>query len=255
MQRKASAAAPADRLLGARPDPGEARRARTRCSSASSATSTACWCTAIRASRASSAASAPRRGIAGKLHYTGYVGRGRTPERGDAGTDEVLVSAGGGAVGRRLLETAIAARALSSLRDRTWRILAGDQCRRLRRAAGARRQRRDRRALPERFHAAPAKLRAVGQPGRVQHRAGDAAGEGARGGGALRGRRRIRADAAREAAGREGAAGGGGGGCADAGDARRGDRPRGGAAAAGAAAPSTSTARGAAPQLLREWLA
>jgi len=44
---------------------------------------------------------------------------------GDAGNDEVLVSAGGGAVGRKLLETAIEARPLTGLRDRTWRILAG----------------------------------------------------------------------------------------------------------------------------------
>ena len=62
--------------------------------------------------------------LAGKLHYTGYV-VGEVPLKGDAGKDEVLVSAGGGAVGRRLLETAIQARRLSSLRSRTWRILAG----------------------------------------------------------------------------------------------------------------------------------
>ncbi len=65
---------------------------------------------------------APR--LAGRLHYTGYVVA--EPEgEGDAGAGEVLVSAGGGAVGRRLLETAIEARALSALRDRVWRILAG----------------------------------------------------------------------------------------------------------------------------------
>lgn len=62
--------------------------------------------------------------LAGKLHYTGYVVE-EAPAAGDAGFNEVLVSAGGGAVGRRLLETAIQARALTSLRDRTWRILAG----------------------------------------------------------------------------------------------------------------------------------
>jgi len=62
--------------------------------------------------------------LAGKLHYTGYVVE-EAPAAGDAGFDEVLVSAGGGAVGRRLLETAIQARALTSLRDRTWRVLAG----------------------------------------------------------------------------------------------------------------------------------
>jgi predicted glycosyltransferase len=65
---------------------------------------------------------APR--LAGRLYYTGYVVE-ETEREGDAGTGEVLVSAGGGAVGRRLLETAIEARALTRLRDRTWRILAG----------------------------------------------------------------------------------------------------------------------------------
>lgn len=62
--------------------------------------------------------------LAGKLHYTGYVVED-IPAAGDAGNDEVLVSAGGGAVGRKLLETAIEARPLTGLRDRTWRILAG----------------------------------------------------------------------------------------------------------------------------------
>jgi predicted glycosyltransferase len=62
--------------------------------------------------------------LAGKLHYTGYVAD-EPPPAGDAGRDEVLVSAGGGAVGRRLLETAVAARPLTRLRDRTWRVLAG----------------------------------------------------------------------------------------------------------------------------------
>lgn len=62
--------------------------------------------------------------LAGKLHYTGYVVQ-EPAAGGDAGAGEVLVSAGGGAVGRKLLETAIRARPLTSLRDRTWRILAG----------------------------------------------------------------------------------------------------------------------------------
>ena len=67
----------------------------------------------------------PAARIAAKLHYTGYVVQEMPETTSDAGTDEVLISAGGGAVGQRLLETAIAARALSSLRDRTWRVLAG----------------------------------------------------------------------------------------------------------------------------------
>jgi len=58
-----------------------------------------------------------------KLHYTGYVVE-EIPT-GDAGKDEVLVSAGGGAVGRRLLQTATEARPLTSLRNSVWRILAG----------------------------------------------------------------------------------------------------------------------------------
>jgi predicted glycosyltransferase len=62
--------------------------------------------------------------LAGKLHYTGYVVDGNEAS-GDEGKDEVLVSAGGGAVGRRLLEAAIAARPLTALRDRTWRVLTG----------------------------------------------------------------------------------------------------------------------------------
>ena len=65
--------------------------------------------------------------IAQRLHYTGYiVDSTRAPGRdARAGEGEVIVSAGGGAVGQRVLETAIRARPLSSLADRTWRVLAG----------------------------------------------------------------------------------------------------------------------------------
>ena len=62
--------------------------------------------------------------LAGKVHYTGYVVE-ENMAQGDAGSGEVLVSAGGGAVGRRLLEAALEARPLSALRSRPWRILAG----------------------------------------------------------------------------------------------------------------------------------
>lgn len=62
--------------------------------------------------------------LAGRLHYTGYV-VDEAPPAGSAGTGEVLVSAGGGAVGRRLLETAILARPQTLVRDATWRIFAG----------------------------------------------------------------------------------------------------------------------------------
>ena len=63
--------------------------------------------------------------IAGRLHYTGYVVDEPPQAIGEAGRGEVLVSAGGGAVGRRLLEAAIRARPLTRLRGLTWRVLAG----------------------------------------------------------------------------------------------------------------------------------
>ena len=44
------------------------------------------------------------------------------------GAAEVLVSAGGGAVGRRLLESAMLAREHSLLRGASWRVLAGINC-------------------------------------------------------------------------------------------------------------------------------
>ena len=59
--------------------------------------------------------------------YTGYVAEGnraRVPEN-DAGTGEVVVSTGGGAVGAPLLQAALAARPLSVLADRPWRLLVG----------------------------------------------------------------------------------------------------------------------------------
>lgn len=66
-------------------------------------------------------------GIAGKLRYTGYVAD-RAPAAsggGEAGSGEVVVSVGGGAVGGPLLEAALAARPLSRLADVPWRLLAG----------------------------------------------------------------------------------------------------------------------------------
>lgn len=62
--------------------------------------------------------------LEGRLYYTGYVAQ-EVAANENAGADEVLISAGGGAVGRKLVETAIRARALSALRNSTWRILAG----------------------------------------------------------------------------------------------------------------------------------
>ncbi|HEY7610566.1 MAG TPA: glycosyltransferase [Alphaproteobacteria bacterium] len=67
---------------------------------------------------------APR--IKGKLVYTGYVGgQGPRPEAplGD-GDNEIVVSAGGGAVGDKIAETALSA-AASLPHVRRWRILIG----------------------------------------------------------------------------------------------------------------------------------
>ncbi len=60
------------------------------------------------------------------IRYTGYV----TEAKADAGdadrsAGEILVSAGGGAVGWPLLEAAVAARVLSAERDRPWRLITG----------------------------------------------------------------------------------------------------------------------------------
>ena len=61
------------------------------------------------------------------VSYTGYIhGAATDPESGDEGRDEILVSCGGGAVGRRLLDCAMVARSLSKAAgDTTWRLLIG----------------------------------------------------------------------------------------------------------------------------------
>ena len=65
--------------------------------------------------------------LGARLHYTGYVvdRHERLGSDDTAGRDEVVVSAGGGAVGARLLEAAIRCRVLTTLADRIWRVLAG----------------------------------------------------------------------------------------------------------------------------------
>ena len=74
--------------------------------------------------------------LAERIVYTGYVvarPKSFPVERepceaqggGEAHAGEVIVSAGGGAVGGRLLEAALAARPRSRLRDAPWRLLAG----------------------------------------------------------------------------------------------------------------------------------
>jgi predicted glycosyltransferase len=68
------------------------------------------------------------RRIADRLHYTGYVVDAAEPASrgpGAPGWGEVIVSAGGGAVGERLLRTAMAARPLTGLADAPWRVLVG----------------------------------------------------------------------------------------------------------------------------------
>lgn len=66
--------------------------------------------------------------IADKIRYTGYVMElpdGRPPSPGGTGGREVLVSAGGGAVGLTLLQAALCARPSTPLADRPWRLLMG----------------------------------------------------------------------------------------------------------------------------------
>lgn len=62
-----------------------------------------------------------------RLHYTGYVVDPAPAQVAGArvGADEVLVSVGGGAVGRQLLEAAIRARPLTTLSGLRWRLMAG----------------------------------------------------------------------------------------------------------------------------------
>lgn len=65
--------------------------------------------------------------IADRLHYTGYVVEAPVSSGEDsrAGEGEVIVSAGGGAVGQTLLETAVHARPFTRFAHRTWRLLTG----------------------------------------------------------------------------------------------------------------------------------
>jgi predicted glycosyltransferase len=67
--------------------------------------------------------------IAQRLRYTGYVVEPRSGQAaaGPVPEGEVLVSAGGGAVGRPLVEAALAARPLSAAGDLPWRLVLGPQ--------------------------------------------------------------------------------------------------------------------------------
>jgi predicted glycosyltransferase len=59
------------------------------------------------------------------IRYTGYVRESRSTRQVSAAAGEVVVSAGGGAVGRALLAAALGARPLSVARRLKWRLLAG----------------------------------------------------------------------------------------------------------------------------------
>ncbi len=66
--------------------------------------------------------------FADKISYTGYVTDG-VPDKGhdkDTGRGEIIVSAGGGAVGKNLLYAGLAAARCAELKAYQWRILAGD---------------------------------------------------------------------------------------------------------------------------------
>ena len=63
--------------------------------------------------------------IADRLRYTGYIIDGARQESGRAGEGEVIVSAGGGAAGERLLRAALAARPLTALASQPWRLVGG----------------------------------------------------------------------------------------------------------------------------------
>lgn len=69
-------------------------------------------------------ASFPEHRIADKVVYTGYVADPASPTPSD-GDGEIVVSAGGGAVGARLMQTAVAAKRLAREGRRTWRLLIG----------------------------------------------------------------------------------------------------------------------------------
>lgn len=63
--------------------------------------------------------------ISDRVAYTGYVVDERVGPESTDGTDEILVSAGGGAVAEPLLRATIAAMPKTSARDKKWRFLVG----------------------------------------------------------------------------------------------------------------------------------
>jgi predicted glycosyltransferase len=63
--------------------------------------------------------------ISGKLHYTGIVAPDRAELNPDAEAFDVVVSVGGGMLGRQLLEAAVRAKPISPLADARWLIATG----------------------------------------------------------------------------------------------------------------------------------
>jgi predicted glycosyltransferase len=63
--------------------------------------------------------------LGGRVRYTGYIVGDAPRKPSAAGRGEVLVSAGGGAVGELLLRTAIESRRQGLLREHTWRVISG----------------------------------------------------------------------------------------------------------------------------------
>src|SRR5437588_62037 len=77
-----------------------------------------------RRSTAPAGRSAMRAPRAAGLHYTGYVAPPDMPSATEM-SDEIVVSAGGGAAGIALLRTALAARRAGCLAHHPWRLIAG----------------------------------------------------------------------------------------------------------------------------------
>ena len=64
--------------------------------------------------------------VAHKICYTGYISEpDKVEPQTDNGKDEVIVSGGGGIASLPLLKCAIAAKPLSTMNNKTWRLLAG----------------------------------------------------------------------------------------------------------------------------------
>ncbi|HER26719.1 MAG TPA: glycosyl transferase, partial [Rhodospirillales bacterium] len=59
------------------------------------------------------------------ITYTGYVASPARPPKSDAGAGEIIISMGGGAAGKPLIEAALLAWPLAKSRARTWRFLCG----------------------------------------------------------------------------------------------------------------------------------